>query len=149
MKARLTFGMSMGITFDTYLVDEITATGDAAFRAKSHAIFRDRIGRAGALIVSHNMDELRTLCDAALCSRRARPVLRQVEDGIAAHRAQMDPSHGADVLPCLAADRCPRPAGIDSPCSDRHGSSRIRPIHRRGETAASERANRKHAECPN
>jgi capsular polysaccharide transport system ATP-binding protein len=47
MKARLTFGMSMGIAFDTYLVDEITATGDAAFRAKSHAIFRDRIRHAG------------------------------------------------------------------------------------------------------
>jgi capsular polysaccharide transport system ATP-binding protein len=95
MKARLTFGMSMGIGFDTYLVDEITATGDAAFRAKSHAIFRDRIGRAGALIVSHNMDELRTLCDAALVLERGRArFFDKIEDGIAAHRAQMDPSHG-------------------------------------------------------
>ena len=29
MKARLAFGMSMGIHFDWYLVDEITAVGDA------------------------------------------------------------------------------------------------------------------------
>ena len=29
MKARLAFGMSMGIAFDWYLVDEITAVGDA------------------------------------------------------------------------------------------------------------------------
>ena len=30
MRARLAFGMSMGIAFDWYLVDEITAVGDAA-----------------------------------------------------------------------------------------------------------------------
>ena len=38
MKARLAFGVSMGIAFDTYLVDEVTAVGDAAFRAKSAAL---------------------------------------------------------------------------------------------------------------
>ena len=35
MKARLAFGLSMGVSFDWYLVDEITAVGDAAFRRKS------------------------------------------------------------------------------------------------------------------
>ena len=34
MKARLNFGLSMGIKFDTYLIDEVTAAGDAAFRAR-------------------------------------------------------------------------------------------------------------------
>ena len=29
MRARLAFGMSMGIAFDWYLVDEITAVGDS------------------------------------------------------------------------------------------------------------------------
>jgi capsular polysaccharide transport system ATP-binding protein len=90
MKARLTFGMSMSIAFDTYLVDDVTATGDAAFREKSHAVFRDRIERAGALIVSHNMEELRSLCDAALVleggTARFYPC---VEEGIAAHRAHL------------------------------------------------------------
>jgi len=42
MRSRLTFGASMGIHFDTYLVDEVTATGDAAFRRKSQAVFRAR-----------------------------------------------------------------------------------------------------------
>ena len=32
MKARLGFGMSMGIAFDWYLVDELTAVGDRASR---------------------------------------------------------------------------------------------------------------------
>lgn len=66
MRARLSFGLSMGIRFDTYLVDEVTAVGDAAFRRKSAAVFRDRIRAAGALVVNHNLAELRDYCDAAL-----------------------------------------------------------------------------------
>ena len=38
MKSRLTFGTSMGIRFDTYLVDEVTAVGDARFRSKSRVV---------------------------------------------------------------------------------------------------------------
>ena len=65
MKARLAFGVSMGIAFDTYLVDEVTAVGDAAFRAKSAALFRERMAHAGAVVVSHAMGQIRELCDAA------------------------------------------------------------------------------------
>ena len=32
MRARLAFAISMGVDFDTYLIDEISAVGDAAFR---------------------------------------------------------------------------------------------------------------------
>ena len=96
MKARLTFGLSMGIAFDTYLVDEVTATGDAAFREKSHAVFRDRIQRAGALIVSHNLEELRALCDAALVLEGGQlQYFASVEEGIAAHRAHLGVSPSA------------------------------------------------------
>lgn len=95
MKARLTFGLSMGLAFDTYLVDEVTATGDAAFRAKSQAIFRDRIERAGAVIVSHNMDELRNICDAALVLECGRAEFFEcVDDGIAAHRGHLGVGNG-------------------------------------------------------
>ena len=66
MKARLTFGISMGIPFDTYLVDEVTAVGDARFKRKSRAVFRDRMQRAGAIMVSHSMSDLRSYCDAAI-----------------------------------------------------------------------------------
>ncbi len=34
MKSRLAFAMSMAIEFYTYLIDEVTAVGDGAFRAK-------------------------------------------------------------------------------------------------------------------
>lgn len=66
MKARLAFGVSMGIAFDTYLVDEVTAVGDAAFRAKSNDLFRARMETAGAVVVSHSMGLVRDLCDAAV-----------------------------------------------------------------------------------
>lgn len=63
MKSRLSFGVSMGIPFDTYLVDEVTSVGDAAFRAKSTAVFDDRRTRAGALVVSHSPAMVKRMCD--------------------------------------------------------------------------------------
>lgn len=64
MKSRLAFGVSMGIGFDTYLVDEVTAVGDAAFRARSSQVFMERMKTAGAVVVSHTMPQIRELCDA-------------------------------------------------------------------------------------
>lgn len=63
MRAKLGFGLSMGIHFDTYLVDESTAVGDAAFRAKSSAYFEDRLQNSSAIVVSHGLKMLRRLCD--------------------------------------------------------------------------------------
>lgn len=78
MKARLSFGLSMGIRFDTYLVDEATAVGDAAFVNKSRAVFRHRIRNASAIMVSHNMRQLRDFCDSGVVLERGR--LRYFDD---------------------------------------------------------------------
>lgn len=64
MRSRLAFGVSMGISFDTYLVDEVTSVGDASFRAKSAQVFHARMANAGAVVVSHSMAQMRELCDA-------------------------------------------------------------------------------------
>lgn len=64
MRAKLGFGLSMGIHFDTYLVDENTAVGDAAFRAKSTAYFQDRLRNSSAVVVSHGLKLLRQICTA-------------------------------------------------------------------------------------
>ncbi|MBL4929609.1 ABC transporter ATP-binding protein [Fuscibacter oryzae] len=64
MRARLAFGISMAVPFDTYLIDEVTAVGDGAFARKSSAILRQRLQTAGAVIVSHSMPLLRDLCTA-------------------------------------------------------------------------------------
>lgn len=66
MKSRLTFGASMGIHFDTYLVDEVTAVGDASFKSKSRALFRARMEHSSAIMVSHQMSQIRQFCDAGV-----------------------------------------------------------------------------------
>ena len=66
MRSRLVFGASMGIRFDTYLVDEVTAVGDAAFKRKSRAVFIDRMRSSSAILVSHDMGQVRQFCDAGI-----------------------------------------------------------------------------------
>ncbi len=64
MRSRLAFGVSMGIRFDTYLVDEVTATGDAVFRAKAEAVFRERMRDSGMVFVTHSLEAARRICTA-------------------------------------------------------------------------------------
>lgn len=66
MRSRLAFGTSMGIRFDTYLVDEITAVGDASFRRKSRAIFAQRMQRSSSVLVTHEMGEVKKFCNQGL-----------------------------------------------------------------------------------
>lgn len=66
MKSRLAFGMSIGIPFDTYLVDEVTSVGDAAFKLKARKFFEARMETAGAVVVSHSTEQLRLLCSAGI-----------------------------------------------------------------------------------
>ncbi len=90
MKARLAFGVSMGIAFDTYLVDEVTAVGDAAFRTKSNDLFRARMRHAGAVVVSHSMGLVRDLCDAAAVLEAGQLIyFDDVEAAIAHHERNL------------------------------------------------------------
>ncbi|KMK63986.1 ABC transporter ATP-binding protein [Puniceibacterium sp. IMCC21224] len=65
MKSRLAFGVSMGIPFDTYLVDEVTAVGDASFRHKSEALFAARMKNSAAVMVTHALGQVKRLCKHA------------------------------------------------------------------------------------
>ncbi|MFD0859912.1 ABC transporter ATP-binding protein [Roseovarius aquimarinus] len=88
MKSRLTFGASFGIRFDTYLVDEVTSVGDAAFRRKSEALFKDRMQASSAILVSHEMGQLRSYCDSGIVlDRGTLTYFDDIEDAIEAHLA--------------------------------------------------------------
>jgi capsular polysaccharide transport system ATP-binding protein len=90
MKSRLAFGVSMGIDFETYLVDEVTAVGDAAFQAKSNALFKARMENAGAVVVTHSMSLVRQLCDAAVILDNGRlTYYDDVEEAVAQHEYNM------------------------------------------------------------
>jgi len=90
MRSRLSFGMSMGIKFDTYLVDEVTAAGDAAFRRKSQALFSDRMQTSGAIMVNHNLTELKEYCSTAVVLENGKATYFQdIDEAIAVHQANM------------------------------------------------------------
>lgn len=90
MKSRLAFGISMGIPFDTYLVDEVTAVGDQLFRERSAALFKSRMENAGAIVVTHAMSQVRELCDAAAILEDGHlTFFDDVEAAIEQHNANM------------------------------------------------------------
>lgn len=90
MRSRLAFGVSMGIAFDTYLVDEVTAAGDVSFRDRSTTLFRQRMASAGAVMVSHSMTQVRELCDAAcVLDHGTIQWFEDVEEAIAQHERNM------------------------------------------------------------
>jgi|TARA_B110000879_G_scaffold205071_1_gene284973 capsular polysaccharide transport system ATP-binding protein len=64
MKARLAFGLSLAIDFDTFLIDEITAVGDRRFKKKSNLALKDRIENARVIMVSHSENTIREYCDS-------------------------------------------------------------------------------------
>lgn len=91
MRARLGFGISMGIRFDTYLVDEVTSVGDAAFRKKSEAVFMDRMSRSGALVVTHSPDMLKRMCQAGVVLESGKlTYYNDIQDAIQASHATMN-----------------------------------------------------------
>ena len=66
MRARLAFALSMSLPFDTYLIDEVTAVGDADFRKFSHDLLMDRIQKSTAIIVNHDRHQLDKICTSAV-----------------------------------------------------------------------------------
>ena len=90
MRSRLAFGVSIGIPFDTYLVDEVTSVGDAGFKRKSRIAFMDRMESAGAIVVTHSTAQLRKLCQAgAVLENGKLTYFDDVEEAIYQHQSNM------------------------------------------------------------
>ncbi|RNF32887.1 ABC transporter ATP-binding protein [Paracoccus methylarcula] len=95
MKARLAFGVSMAVPFDTYLVDEVSAVGDAAFKVKSNQVFNARMKDAGAIVVSHSMRMLRQICQAGAVLENGRlHYYEDLEEAIERHLSNMEQPAG-------------------------------------------------------
>ena len=90
MRARLAFALSMGINFDTYLIDEITAVGDAAFREKCETTLSERLAGRSAIVVSHSLGFLKRVCDAGVVIEDGKAVwFDDVTEAIRLHRQNM------------------------------------------------------------
>ena len=83
MKARLGFSISMAMDFECYLVDEVTAVGDARFREKYHQEFMKRREHSCMLMVSHQPATIKEFCDmAAVLSDGKITLYDSVEEGM-------------------------------------------------------------------
>lgn len=90
MRSRLAFGLSMGIKFDTYLIDEVTSVGDAAFKARSAEMLENRLETSGAIIVSHDMQLIRRLCQKGVVVAEGNMrMFDSIEEAIQNHEAVM------------------------------------------------------------
>jgi capsular polysaccharide transport system ATP-binding protein len=65
MMARLAFGLSMAVEFDCYLIDEITAVGDARFQKRCQDAFAERRKRSDLIMASHSMSTIKAYCTRA------------------------------------------------------------------------------------
>jgi len=88
MRSRLAFGLSMAFDFDYYLIDEVLSVGDAQFKKKSVQVFKEKMEKSNIILVSHNMAEIRRLCDLILFIENGNVrVFEDVVEGIKAYQA--------------------------------------------------------------
>ncbi|KRS13843.1 ABC transporter ATP-binding protein [Roseovarius atlanticus] len=90
MRSKLSFGVSMGIPFDTYLVDEVMSVGDGSFREKSTELFAERRRTAGAVVVSHSPPMIKAMCDMAVVLENGHvEFYDDVDEALEHHEANM------------------------------------------------------------
>lgn len=63
MKSRLAFGLSLAVSFDIYLIDEIISVGDKLFAEKSRAALQAKVKEARVVLISHHENTVREFCD--------------------------------------------------------------------------------------
>ena len=83
MRARLGFSIATAVDPDILLLDEVLATGDASFRAKSKARVIELVKSAKAVVlVTHDMDWVREYCNRALLIEKGQVVLEGSPDEV-------------------------------------------------------------------
>ena len=66
MRQRLAFGLSLAISFDTYLIDEVIAVGDARFRKKCEAALTGKLDASRVIVISHTIATIRKYCQRGM-----------------------------------------------------------------------------------
>jgi len=91
MRARLGFAIATSVDPDILLLDEVLATGDAAFREKSKQRVLELVGGAKAIVlVTHDMSWVQEYCTRAMLIEQGRIVLMGKPDEVVqVHREHM------------------------------------------------------------
>lgn len=92
MRSRLGFGLSMAFKFDYYIVDEVTAVGDARFKEKCAQLFKERHKESSFLMVSHSLNSLKEFCDVAIVFKDDNAVgfYEDVQEGVEEYKKEQN-----------------------------------------------------------
>ena len=96
MRARLGFSIATAVDPDMLILDEVLATGDEVFRAKSKERVIELVKAAKAIVlVTHDMDWVTEFCNRAMLLDRAGSSPRAPAEVVAIHeehseRAQVE-----------------------------------------------------------
>lgn len=83
MKSRLAFSIASLVQPDILILDEVLSVGDGAFRKKSEEKMREIIGNgATTILVSHSLEQVRSLCNKVLWLHRGRQIEFGETEGI-------------------------------------------------------------------
>ncbi len=74
MKGRLSFGLSLAFDFDYMLIDETLSVGDARFKKKAKEHLMKKIENCNIILVSHDMNTLKELCNAGIVLNKGQMV---------------------------------------------------------------------------
>jgi capsular polysaccharide transport system ATP-binding protein len=75
MRSRLTFGLSLAIDFDCFLIDEVVAAGDARFQRRSQEEMFERRADRALILASHIPEIIRSYCTRAIVLHHGRAKL--------------------------------------------------------------------------
>ncbi len=90
MRSRLQFALSLAFDFDVYISDEVTATGDAAFKNKAFAAFKKLADHASIIMVSHGESTLRQFCSAGIWIHDGKAHwFDQIDDALKAYKSSL------------------------------------------------------------
>ena len=110
MRARLGFAIATSIDPDILLLDEVLATGDANFRAKSKARVIEIVGAAKAVVlVTHDMSWVTEYCNRALLIERGKLVMEgEPAEVVELHRVHTEEARVRATEAATAAGVDPR-----------------------------------------
>ena len=113
MRARLGFAIATAVDPDILLLDEVLATGDETFRAKSKQRVLELVRSAkGVVLVTHDMNWVTEFCNRAILLEKGRLVAEgDPKEVVAIHREH---SERAKAERKAALDRAMQEAGVSS-----------------------------------
>ncbi|HYH93727.1 MAG TPA: ABC transporter ATP-binding protein [Candidatus Saccharimonadales bacterium] len=105
MRARLGFAIATSVNPDILLLDEVLATGDAAFRAKSKARVIEIVKAAKAVVlVTHDMSWVTEYCNRALLIEKGRVIMEgDPAEVVAVHQQHMEEARARKIAAAEAA----------------------------------------------